>query len=173
MVLNIGRLAHQKGADLLLDAVPQVLGEHPDACLLMVGSGPMLTVLRARARGLPVRFLGEVPDDEYVRLLNTADRVVIPSRNEPFGLVLLEAGSASRAVAATDVGGLFENIDDLVDGVKVAVDPAAIANGINRVVGDPARLRALGAAGRQKLESRYHWDAIAETFREIYRAICS
>jgi glycosyltransferase involved in cell wall biosynthesis len=168
MIFYIGRLAHQKGPDLLLDAMPQVLDEHPDACLLMVGSGPMLAVLRARARGLPVRFLGEVPDDEYVSLLNTADLVVIPSRNEPFGLVLLEAWSASRAVVATDVGGLLENIDDLVDGVKVAVDPAAIANGINRVIGDPGLRRALGEAGRQQLETRYHWDAIAETFRRLY-----
>ena len=122
---------------------------------------------------MPVRFLGLIPDAEYVRLLNAADLVVIPSRNEPFGLVLLEAWSASRAVVATNVGGLSENIDHLIDGVKVAVNPAAIAHGINRVIGDPSRLRALGTEGRHKIENRFRWDAIAGTFTGIYRAIGS
>ncbi|MEN6517472.1 MAG: glycosyltransferase family 4 protein [Methanospirillum sp.] len=173
MIFFIGRLEHQKGPDLLLDGVPDVLGEHPDAHLLIAGDGLMLAGLQATVRGMPVRFLGPIPDAEYVRLLNAADLVVIPSRNEPFGLVLLEAWSASRAVVATNVGGLSENIDHLIDGVKVAVSSAAIAQGINRVIGNPSRLRALGAEGRQKIETRFRWDAIAGTFTGIYRAIGS
>ncbi len=173
MILFIGRLAFQKGPDLLLDGAPDVFSEYPDAHVLIAGEGMMLAALQARVRGMPVRFLGLIPDAEYVRLLNAADLVVIPSRNEPFGLVLLEAWSASRAVVATNVGGLSENIDHLIDGVKVAVNPAAIAQGINRVIGDPSRLRALGAEGRQKIETRFRWDAIAGTFTEIYRAIGS
>ncbi len=173
MIFFIGRLEHQKGPDLLLDSVPSVLSEYPDAHILIAGEGLMMAGLQARVRGLPVRFLGLIPDTEYVRILNAADLVVIPSRNEPFGLVLLEAWSASRAVVATNVGGLSENIDHLIDGVKVAVNPAAIAEGINRVVGDPSRLRALGAEGRHKIEDRFRWDAIAGTFTGIYRAIGS
>jgi glycosyltransferase involved in cell wall biosynthesis len=170
MIFFIGRLMHQKGPDLLLDGMPNVLSEYPDAHVLIAGEGMMLAGLQARVRGMPVRFLGLIPDAEYVRLLNAADLVVIPSRNEPFGLVLLEAWSASRAVVATNVGGLSENIDHLVDGVKVAVSPAAIAQGINRVVGDPQRLRALGAEGRRKIETRFRWDAIAARVSSIYRA---
>ncbi len=173
MIFFIGRLEHQKGPDLLLDGVPGVLSEYPDAHILIAGEGMMMAGLQARVRGMPIRFLGLIPDTEYVRILNAADLVVIPSRNEPFGLVLLEAWSASRAVVATNVGGLSENIDHLIDGVKVAVNPAAIAQGINRVVGDPARLRALGAEGRHKIENRFRWDAIAGTFTGIYRAIGS
>jgi glycogen synthase len=169
MIFFIGRLMHQKGPDLLLDGAPEVLAEHPDAHVLIAGEGMMLAGLQAKVRGMPVRLLGLIPDAEYVRLLNAADLVVIPSRNEPFGLVLLEAWSASRAVVATNVGGLSENIDHLIDGVKVAVNPAAIAHGINRVIGDPSRLRALGAEGRQKIETRFRWDAIAETLAGVYR----
>ena len=173
MIFFIGRLMHQKGPDLLLDGMPNVLREYPDAHVLIAGEGMMLAGLQARVRGMPVRFLGLIPDAEYVRLLNSADLVVIPSRNEPFGLVLLEARSASRAVVATNVGGLSENIDHLIDGVKFGVNPGAIAHGINRVIGDPSRLRALRAEGRQKIETRFRWDAIAGTVHGIYRAIGS
>ena len=171
MIFFIGRLAVQKGPDLLLAGVPSIIDEYPDAHVLIAGHGTMLAGLQLRARGLPVSFLGLIPDTEYVRLLNAADLVVIPSRNEPFGLVLLEAWSASRAVVATNVGGLAENIDHLIDGIKVAVDPAAIAHGINRVIGDPARLRALGAEGRQKIETRFRWDVIGGRVTSIYRTI--
>lgn len=173
MIFFIGRLMHQKGPDLLLDGVPSVLAEYPDAHILIAGDGMMLAGLQAKVRGMPVRFLGQIPDAEYVRLLNSADLVVIPSRNEPFGLVLLEAWSASRAVVATNVGGLSENIDHLVDGIKVGVNPGAIAQGINRVIGDPHRLKALGAEGRQKIETRFRWDAIAGKVAGIYRGIGS
>jgi glycosyltransferase involved in cell wall biosynthesis len=74
-------------------------------------------------------------------------------------------------VVATNVGGLSENIDHLVDGVKVAVNPGAIAEGINRVIGDPSRLRSLGAEGRRKIEYRFRWDAIGGRVSSIYRAI--
>jgi glycosyltransferase involved in cell wall biosynthesis len=171
LIFFIGRLAIQKGPDLLLDSVPSVIDEYPEAHVLIAGEGMMLAGLQMRARGLPVRFLGLISDAEYVRLLNAADLVVIPSRNEPFGLVLLEAWSASRAVVATNVGGLSENIDHLIDGVKVAVNTAAIAGGINRVIGDPVRLRSLGTEGRRKVEDRFRWDVIGGRVSSIYRAV--
>lgn len=173
MILFIGRLMVQKGPDLLLEGVPDVLREYPDAHVIIAGEGLMMAGLQAKVHGMPVRFLGLIPDAEYVRLLNAADLVVIPSRNEPFGLVLLEAWSASRAVVATNVGGLSENIDHLIDGVKVAVNPAAIAQGINRVIGDPPRLRSLGAEGRQKIERLFRWEPIAERMAGVYTGIGS
>jgi len=171
LIFFIGRLMHQKGPDLLLDGVPGVLNEYPDAQIVIAGEGLMMTGLQARARGMPVRFLGPISDEEYVHLLNSADLVVIPSRNEPFGLVLLEAWSASRAVVATNVGGLSENIDHQVDGVKVEVDGESIASGINTVIGDPSRLASLGAEGLRKLEERFRWDGIAHQVAGVYRAI--
>jgi glycosyltransferase involved in cell wall biosynthesis len=173
LIFYIGRLMHQKGPDLLLDGVPFVLDEYPDAHLVIAGDGLMMPGLRARARGMPVHFLGQINDEEYVHLLNSADLVVIPSRNEPFGLVLLEAWAASRCVVATDVGGLSENIDHCVDGVKVDVTPASIAEGINTVIGDRSRLDTFGAGGLQKLQTRFRWESIAEHMTGVYRGIGS
>ncbi len=173
LIFFIGRLMHQKGPDLLLDGVPGVLNEYPNAHIVIAGEGLMMAGLQAQARGMPVRFLGPISDEEYVYLLNAADLVVIPSRNEPFGLVLLEAWSASRAVVATNVGGLSENIDHQVDGVKVEVDGGSIASGINTVIGDPIRLAALGAEGLRKIKERFRWDGIAQQVAGVYRGIGS
>ncbi|MEI8330112.1 MAG: glycosyltransferase [Methanomicrobiales archaeon] len=74
-----------------------------------------------------MQFVGYIPDSEYIRLLNAADIVVIPSRNEPFSLVLLEAWCAEKCVVACNVGGLSKNIDAYVNGLKVEVNPESIA----------------------------------------------
>ena len=85
-----------------------------------------------------------------VRLLNTADVVVIPSRNEPFGLVLLEAWSAEKAVVASNVGGLSENIDAFVNGIKTDVTPESLAWGINSMINEPWNAGAQGMREEKK-----------------------
>ncbi len=169
LVLFTGRLVYQKGPDLLVDAIPLVLKHRWDAKFFIVGDGDMRFHLDERARGLPVKFLGHLPDMEYVRLLNASDIVVIPSRNEPFGLVLLEAWSAERCVVATDVGGLAENIENFVDGIKVHVNPESIAWGINYVIDDPNGIHILDRRGKEKVERLFRWDAIADRVFNVYR----
>lgn len=113
--------------------------------------------LEGRAHGFPVQFLGYVTDTEHVRLLNACDLVAIPSRNEPFGLVLTEAWSVERCVVATDVGGLSENIDNYINGIKVPVRPDSIAWGICHLIDDPAYMQRLGKAGRRKVMEKFRW----------------
>ena len=169
VVLFVGRLAYQKGPDLLLSAVPAVLDKRWDVQFIVAGDGAMRGYLEEMGQCLPVRFPGYISDDEHLRLLNAADLVVIPSRNEPFGLVLTEAWSAERCVIATDVGGLAENIENLVDGVKVPVRSEAIAWGINYVIDDPVRIRALGHAGRKKVVTEFNWDKVASKMVKMYK----
>jgi glycosyltransferase involved in cell wall biosynthesis len=129
--------------------------------------------LQEQARDLPVTFTGYIPDSEYIRLLNAADIVVIPSRNEPFGLVLLEAWSAEKCVVASDVGGLSENIDAFVNGIKVSVDPDSIAWGINTMVDEPWNAGALGMRGRGKVDRIFQWGPIVERLAGTYARIQS
>jgi len=168
VVLFAGRLVFQKGPDLLLDAIPLVLKHRWDAKFLFAGDGDMRGWLEERAKGLPARFLGYLPDSEFVRLLNASDIVVIPSRNEPFGLVLLEAWSAERCVVATDVGGLAENIENFVDGIKVYVNPESIAWGINYVIDDPVGVGMLGRRGREKVNGQFRWEVVADKMLDVY-----
>ncbi|MDN7026228.1 glycosyltransferase family 4 protein [Methanoculleus sp. FWC-SCC1] len=171
LVLFIGRLTYQKGPDLLLEAIPAVLSRRWDVQFMVAGTGQMHEHLIGMAHGLPVRFLGYVPDGEHLRLLNAADVIVIPSRNEPFGLVLLEAWSAGRCVVATDVGGLAENIENLVDGVKVPVRPDSIAWGIDYAIQDPVTVQSLGRAGKAKVESQFDWKIVAAQMEDVYKNI--
>lgn len=173
VVLFVGRLVHQKGPDLLIEAVPHVLRHRGDVKFIVVGGGDggMRDYLERRARELKisdsVRFLGYVPDEEYRDILNACDMVCIPSRNEPFGLVLFEAWAAEKAVVATDVGGLGENIENFVDGIKVFRYPESIAWGINYIVNDPAGVRWLGANGKRKLR-KSTWSRQANKYEKIY-----
>jgi glycosyltransferase involved in cell wall biosynthesis len=171
LVLFVGRMEYQKGPDLLARAVPLVLQHRWDARFVMAGQGTMKYELQQMTAGLPVQFPGYIPDSEYVRLLNASDVVVIPSRNEPFGLVLLEAWSARRCPVVADVGGLSENVTNFTDGVKVYLDPASIAWGINFALSDPSRAAAYGRNGRRKVERHFLWSVVAGKMLGVYEKL--
>ncbi|MCX6693755.1 MAG: glycosyltransferase family 4 protein, partial [Methanomicrobiales archaeon] len=171
LVLFVGRLVHQKGPDLLIEAIRLVKRQRWDLQVVMAGDGVMKAHLERMSKDLPVRFPGFLSDEAHTRLLNAADLVVIPSRNEPFGLVLTEAWSAMRCVVATDVGGLSENIENLVDGVKVPVRADAIAWGIGYALEDPTRMREMGRAGRRKVIRRFTWDTVMRKMIGVYRRV--
>ncbi|HDH28762.1 MAG TPA: glycosyltransferase, partial [Euryarchaeota archaeon] len=102
---------------------------------------------------------------------NACDLVCIPSRNEPFGLVLLEAWSAKRAVVASDVGGLSENIDNFKNGIKVYPTSDSIAWGINYVINDATGLKKLGEEGYKTVKKRFTWPTVAKTTLKTYKKV--
>ena len=171
LILFVGRLVYQKGPDLLIEAIRKVCQHRGDAKVIVAGGGDMRQFLQERAKDLPVNFVGYIPDSEYIRLLNAADVVVIPSRNEPFGLVLLEAWSAEKCVVASNVGGLSENIDAFVNGIKVGVDPDSIAWGISTMIDEPWNAGALGMRGRSKVDRLFLWGPIAQRLTGAYSRV--
>ena len=173
LILFIGRLVYQKGPDLFIEALRTVCRDRWDAKVIVAGDGGMKQYLQERARDLPVNFVGYIPDSEYIRLLNACDLVVIPSRNEPFGLVLLEAWSAEKPVVACDVGGLSENIDTFLNGIKVQTDPESLAWGISTLIGDPTNAQVLGRRGRAKVNRQFLWSPIANRMEGTYSQVCT
>ncbi|MDD1673571.1 MAG: glycosyltransferase family 4 protein [Methanomicrobiales archaeon] len=171
LIFFCGRMVFQKGPDILMDAIPEVQRKHWDARFIFAGEGHMRQWLTDRRGNLPAQLLGWIPDSEYVRLLNASDVVVIPSRNEPFGLVLLEAWSAERCVVATDVGGLAENIENFMDGVKVYPTAESVAWGISHVLDERRYLNSYGKEGRKKVDRLFKWDAIANRVNTIYMSV--
>jgi glycosyltransferase involved in cell wall biosynthesis len=171
MILFIGRLVYQKGPDIFIEAIRQVCQYRWDAKVIVAGDGGMKQYLQERAKDLPVNFVGYIPDSEYVRLLNAADIVVIPSRNEPFGLVLLEAWSAEKGVVATNVGGLSENIDSFVNGIKTEATPESLAWGINTMINEPWNAGAQGMRGRKKVDRMFLWGPIVQRLTDTYSRV--
>jgi len=171
LVLFIGRLAYQKGPDLFIEAIRKVCRERWDAKVIVAGDGGMRQFLQERAWDLPVNFVGYVPDSEYLRLLNACNLVVIPSRNEPFGLVLLEAWSAKKPVVVSNVGGLGENVDSFMNGIKTDPDPNSLAWGISTLINDPSQAEVLGIRGRGKVDRVFQWSPIANRMTDAYARV--
>jgi len=166
-----GRLVYQKGPDILVKAIPSVLRHRWDANFVFAGKGDMQDWVARHTRDMPAQVLGYLAERDFVSLLNAADIVAIPSRNEPFGLILTEAWSAGRCVVASDVGGLGENIEHLVDGVKVPVSAGGMADGINTVIDDRRLCSTLGRKGREKVEREFRWEAVARAMERVYEKV--
>ncbi|MFQ6135648.1 MAG: glycosyltransferase family 4 protein [Candidatus Hydrothermarchaeales archaeon] len=175
VILFIGRLVQQKGPDLLIEAIPHVLAHRWDAKFVIAGEGGLRGQLEHRASELgvshAVRFLGYIPDEEYLDILNACDIVCIPSRNEPFGIVLLEAWGAGKPVIATDIGGPSENITNFKDGIKVNHRPESIAWGINYIIDDAEGVKMMGKEGRKVAQTLFNWNYIARKTIESYERL--
>lgn len=171
-VLFAGRLEYQKGPDLLLKAVPEVLKHHPNVLFLFTGAGSKSRGLKRQARKYismgKVRFLGWVPYRKYLALLNICDLMCIPSRQEPFGIVLLEGWATGRPMVVTNVGGLAENVKHLVNGFKVKPNPESIAQGICYLLEHPEIAKCLGEKGRKSVK-KFSWKNSARKVLRSYR----
>jgi len=175
LVLFAGRLARQKGPDLLMEAIPELLHEHPLAKFVFAGDGDMRHTLESDAHATSVayatRFLGYRTGSDLIGLFKTVDVVCVPSRNEPFGIVILEAWSASKPVVATRSGGPGEFIRNGETGLTVTAEPGAIGAALASTLADAPYARRLGTAGRQEAESRFSWDTIARETETIYAQV--
>jgi glycosyltransferase involved in cell wall biosynthesis len=146
IVLAAGRLARQKGFDVLLEALIGLRGRGLAPVLVLAGDGPMAGQLASLTRqaDLPVRFLRHRAD--IPALLGAADVVVVPSRWEGQPLIVQEALQAGRPIVASRVGGIPDLTGD--DGallVRAGV-PAVLESAIAGVLSDPALAQSMGAA---------------------------
>jgi hypothetical protein len=116
--------------------------------------------------------LGYRNGDELVRLFKMADAVCLPSRNEPFGIVVLEAWSAGKPVVASQNGGPGEFVSHEVTGLKIYPAPDSVAWGINRVFSDFDHARRMGRNGRRAVEEGFTWDMVADRTLEVYEELC-
>jgi glycosyltransferase involved in cell wall biosynthesis len=171
-VLFCGRLEVQKGPDILLEAIPEVLGSRHDTRFLFAGEGSMRGQLETRAGqlglGRAVRFLGRCTGSELPTLYRACDAVCVPSRNEPFGIVVLEAWSAARPVVVTRNGGPAEYVDEGRDGLTVDPEPPDVAAAIARLLEDGASAAAMGRRGKRKVRARFTWNVIADQTLDVY-----
>ncbi|HUP87492.1 MAG TPA: glycogen synthase [Acidimicrobiales bacterium] len=195
-VVFVGRITRQKGLPYLLRAAAALPG---NVQLVLLAGAPDTPEIEAEVRGLieslqlerPGRVLWEpamLPRPDVVQVLSHASVFVCPSIYEPMGIVNLEAMACETAVVATATGGIPEVVVDGETGVLVPIEPrydgtgepadearfvAGLAAAINDVLGDAARARRMGEAGRRVAVERFAWSAVAERTASVYRSVAS
>ncbi len=173
-VLFVGRMSIQKGPDLLLEAVPHLLRHYHNAKFVFVGDGDMRPGLMHRSHQLCVahatRFLGYRNGQELIDLYRAADVVCVPSRNEPFGITVLEAWAAGKPVAVSINGGPNEFIWHEVNGLKIYPNPDSVGWGIGTMFANFNWARWMGHNGRIAAETTFTWDNIAGLTRRCYQS---
>jgi len=171
-ILGIGRHVHQKGFDVLLEAFAAAgLGSHD---LLLAGDGPEHKDLEQLAQKLlideRVHFLGRADRPTAVALFHGCDFFVLPSRQEPLGIVNLEAMAAGKPVVASRTGGVPEIVVDGETGLLLPPgEVAPLAGALRRLAGDRALRERLGTGGKDRVR-KFTWESVAASYRQIYDA---
>jgi glycogen synthase len=172
-VLAVGRLSEQKGFFPLLEAARALpAGVQVVVCASAPDTPEIEARFRAAVAAAPtVRWLPEVvPVDDLLQLYSHAAVFVCPSVYEPFGLINLEAMACETPVVATTVGGIPEVVEHGRTGLLVPPGaPAALAEAIGWVLAHPEEGRALGRAGRRRVDERFTWHRVAERTESVYR----
>jgi glycosyltransferase involved in cell wall biosynthesis len=110
-----------------------------------------------------------LPLEEVVQLYSAAAVFACPSVYEPFGLINLEAMACETAVVASAVGGILEVVEDGKTGILVPPGrPDELAAALKRLLDDPRQARAMGQAGRRRVEERFSWASVAERTERVY-----
>ncbi|HET7411801.1 MAG TPA: glycosyltransferase family 4 protein, partial [Pararhizobium sp.] len=174
-----GRVRHQKGTDLFVDAMIALLPRFPEWNAVITGR--VTPEHRGFAAGLQerirqaglddrIRFIGEVDDIRpWYRHMTL---FVAPSRNEGFGLTPLEAMASGTAVVASDAGAYAEMIRDGATGAVVpAGDGDALREAIGRYLADPALAKAHGDAGVEHVRANFALEREASALASIYQRL--
>lgn len=172
VVAYAGRLEHGKGPDLFIEAAAQVHREWPQAYFLLAGAGPMRDALRARVEeeALPVVFVGQQADLKSV--LGVADVLVVPSRQEGFGRVLIEAMAAEVPIVAAQVGGIPEVCQHGRTGLLVPPEnPMALAAAVLETLRDTATAGRRARAAAELIRSRFSLGEHATRVSDLYDSL--
>lgn len=177
----IGSFYDYEGLDDLIAAMPQLVAARPKASLLLVGGGPMEPALRAQAAASPVadriRFVGRVPHDAVERYYSLIDVLAYPRKKMRLTdlvtpLKPLEAMAQGKLVAASDVGGHRELIEDGVTGTLFAADsPSSIADALAGLFENRENWDARRAAARAFVERDRNWSSNICRYETVYHQI--
>ncbi len=176
-----GRVRAQKGSDVFVDAMCRLLPRYPDFVAVMVGAitGEHLAFAndlrkRIEAAGLQSRIVitGELPIEDVRRWYQRLTIYAFTSRNEGFGLTLIEAMSVGAALVASRAGAAELVVEDGVTGVLTpSADVDALVAALEPLMRDPASAAEMGQRGRERVLAKFSLDAEAAAIAEIYRTL--
>lgn len=174
VLLHVGRLREQKGQEVLLEALPRILGEIPSARLVLAGEGPTRRMLEQRieALGLSGRVILAGQRDDVPVLLALAEVFAFPSRHEGHPGALVEAMLAGCPIVASDLPVHRETVEDGESALLTPVgDAAALAGAVLHLLHRPDEARALGRAAQATARARFDVRDIARRHEELYEEL--
>ena len=179
VIVSVGRLVPRKGQDRLIEALPLIRKTIPNVHLLLVGEGSYHKALeklvdKEQVKEL-VTFVGRVPYTKLPSYVRCGDIFAMPSRSrmaglevEGLGIVYLEASACGLPVIAGNSGGAPDAVVDGVTGIVVdGTNVNEIAAAIVRVLSDPKKTQAMGAAGNEWVTSGWSWEIWSEKFAQL------
>ncbi|WP_205698100.1 glycosyltransferase family 4 protein [Conexibacter sp. SYSU D00693] len=172
LVVYVGRLSPEKGCGDLPALSDAIAGT--GAVVAAVGDGPMAGELRSAAQERPGRLLltGALASEQVHQLLGAADVLVLPSRHEELGSVLLEAQAAGLACVTADAGGTREAVQEGTTGLVVPRgDPAALAHAVRAVLADDGLRARARVAGPRWVAERFDVAVAARRTLQVYEAV--
>jgi len=183
IIMYVGRLIEMKGVHHLLKAMPQIVGQVPEAVLLIIGSAhygsnkvtPYVQELYRQADALRqhVRFIPFVSHDEISSWYRLADVLAVPSNEtEAFGLVNVEAMACGVPVVATRSGGMKEIIEHGSTGylIDIPLLGKELPLWISALLTDQERLRRMGETSIARVHERFTWEQTARRWMDWYQS---
>lgn len=174
--LCLGRLTEVKGFDTAVEAFARVVKQHPAAKLVIAGDGDNRYALERQVARLGlerlVEFRGWAKPSAVPPLINSTTALLIPSRNEGFGLVALEGGVMARPVIASKVGGLVEVVKDNETGILCEPDETQqFVDAMERILWHPDLAEAMGHAARKRVLAEFDWNKNVDGYEQMYRRL--
>ena len=173
-VLAMGRLVGKKGFDLLIRAFASIASDFPRVQLLIAGDGEeraalerLIDELRMRDR---ITLFGFADRETTIALFLGCEFFVLSSRMEPFGIVVLEAMAARKAVLATKSGGVVDLVQPGVSGMLVDSQVTALAGGMREMLSHPDSTRAMGERAFSTIQA-HTWEAVTRQFLDIFERV--
>ncbi len=176
VMLSVSHLIASKGLDMNIRAISRLTGKFPDLKYLVVGAGTEISSLKQLARHLgvedQVEFLGELPHDRAMEYMAIADVFALPSWQEGFGVVYLEAMAHAKPVIACEGEGIADVVEHGKTGILVKPkDVESLAKAVDFLLANPERARAIGERARKLVLEKYTWERNAQRYIEIYREL--
>ena len=181
VIVSVGRLVHRKGQDVLIEAMPAIIRDVPEAHILMIGEGPYRSYLENRVKALEIQervtFIGRIQYADLPRYICAGDLFVMPSRSrlaglevEGLGIVYLEASACGLPVIAGDSGGAPDAVIEGQTGLVVdGTSKSEVAAAVVELLLDPDRSRAMGVRGRQWIIQEWRWEIWSARFAELLK----
>jgi glycogen synthase len=176
IIFFVGRLVHEKGAQILVEAMPKILNNYNNVKFIIAGRGAQNDHLRGKVISMNVShkvyFTGYISEDDLLKMYKCADVAVFPSLYEPFGIVALESIVANVPIVVSDAGGLNDIVDHGINGMKAYAGNAnSLADSILVVLQNPSKAEKMKRRAFDKIREKYNWDTISQQTISVYKEI--